>query len=108
MKSRNIWIAWLMLIISLFGTLIATIYFKSEIDKKNKIEFSFECKEIASKIELRLHAHAQLLRSGAAFFSTSDTVSRENWKRFIEKSKIDLNLPGILGTGFSLRIPKIS
>ena len=106
MKSKNTWIAWLMLIISLFITLIATIYVRGEIDKKDKIEFQFECKEIASKIELRLHAHAQLLRSGAAFFSTSDTVSREDWKRFIEKSKIDLNLPGILGTGFSLRIPK--
>ncbi len=106
MKSKNTWIAWLMLIISLFITLIATIYVKNEIDKKNEIEFRYECKEIASKIELRLHAHAQLLHNGAAFFSTSDTVSREDWKQFIEKSKIDLNLPGILGTGFALRIPK--
>jgi CHASE1-domain containing sensor protein len=106
MKNLNIWIAWLMLIISLLITFTAIIYVKSEIDIKSETEFRFECKNIANKIEIRLHAHAQLLRSGVAFFMASDTVCREHWKNFIDQSKIDLNLPGILGTGFSLRIPK--
>ncbi|MBI9034581.1 MAG: PAS domain S-box protein [Bacteroidales bacterium] len=106
MKNANIWKAWLALIISMIVTLLATIYVKDAIDKKDEAEFRFECKEIASKIEIRLHAHAQLLRSGAAFFGASDTVSREHWKIFIEQSKVDLNLPGIQGVGFSLLIPK--
>lgn len=106
MKNRNNWILWLILITGLLITYIAAIYTKSEIDKKDEAEFRFECIEIGSKIEMRLHAHAQLLRSGAAFFGASDSVSRENWRDFIEQSKVDLNLPGIQGIGFSLLIPK--
>lgn len=73
MKNRYPWKTWLNLIISLFITLIATIYVKSEIDIKNEAEFTFECKEIADKIETRLHTHALLLRSGAALFDASDS-----------------------------------
>ncbi|MFA7134584.1 MAG: CHASE domain-containing protein, partial [Bacteroidales bacterium] len=108
MKNRYPWKTWLNLIISLFITLIATIYVKSEIDIKNEAEFTFECKEIADKIETRLHTHALLLRSVAALFDASDSVSREDWKNFIKQYNVDNRLPGILGVGFTLKIPKDS
>ncbi|RXQ97427.1 PAS domain S-box protein [Ancylomarina salipaludis] len=105
MKNVNAWKAWLLFIMALFFSLIAAFLVKFEIDKKDEAEFRFECNEISSKIDLRLHAHAQLLRSGAAFFDSSDTISREDWHNFIKQSKVNLNLPGILGTGFSMAIP---
>jgi len=55
---------------------------------------------------MRLHAHAQLLRTGAAFFAAFDTVTRNKWREFINQAKIVKNLPGIQGVGFSLVIPK--
>ncbi|MDM8161562.1 PAS domain S-box protein [Labilibaculum sp. K2S] len=106
MKNVNNWKANLLFVLTLFLTLFASFFVKFQIDKKDEAEFRFECKEISSKIDLRLHAHAQLLRSGAAFFSVSDTVKRETWSNFIKQSKVALNLPGILGTGFSLLVPK--
>lgn len=106
MKTVTNWKSWLIFTISLLITFVATDYVKTEIDKKDKAEFRFECKNIADKIETRLHTHALLLRSGAAFFAASDSVSREDWKIFIEKYNVDLNLPGTLGIGFSLKIPK--
>ncbi|WP_461631477.1 PAS domain S-box protein [Labilibaculum euxinus] len=106
MKNVNDWKANLLFILTLIFTLFASIFVKFLNDKKDEAEFRFECREISSKIDLRLHAHAQLLRSGAAFFSVSDTVKRETWGNFIKQSKVDLNLPGILGTGFSLLVPK--
>lgn len=106
MKNVNDWKANLLFVLTIFFTLFASIFVKFQIDKKDEAEFRFECNEISSKINLRLHAHAQLLRSGAAFFSVSDTVKRETWGNFIKQSKVDLNLPGILGTGFSLLVPK--
>ncbi|MCZ4695226.1 PAS domain S-box protein [Ancylomarina euxinus] len=106
MKILTNWKTWLLFVVSLFLTCLASFFIKSEIDKKNEAEFIFECNEITSKINLRLHAHAQLLRSGAALFSVSDTVTRETWSDYIKKSKVDSNLPGILGTGFSLLVQK--
>ena len=55
---------------------------------------------------VRLHAHAQLLRSGSAFFAGSANVSRQDWKAFNEREKILLNLPGIQGIGYSVIVPE--
>src|SRR5690606_9955382 len=79
---------------------------KTEIKKKEETVFRFESKNIADKIETRLQAHALLLHSCAAFIAASDHVSRKDWKDFIEQYNIDLNLPGIMGLGFSLKIPR--
>lgn len=106
MKIVNIKASWLVLIIGLLVTLVTTIYVKTEIDKKEEAAFRFESKNIADKIGTRLQAHALLLHSCAAFISASDHVSRKDWKDFIEQYNIDLNLPGIMGLGFSLKIPR--
>lgn len=106
MKSRIDWRIWLLFVVGLFITLLASFFVKSKIDKIAEAEFVFECNEITHKIDIRLHSHAQLLRSGAAFFGASESVSREQWRNFIAKSRVDKDLPGILGTGFSLIIPQ--
>jgi len=42
-----------------------------------------------------------LLRSGTALFGGSDSITRQDWRNFIERIKIYKNLPGIQGVGFS-------
>ena len=105
MKQKKNWVAWPLLIIGLVLTIFSALYVKSNVERTGKDEFDYSCKEISIAIINRLHAHAQVLRSGAALFNTLDTVTREKWKTFIETSKIHYNLPGIQGTGFSLIIP---
>jgi signal transduction histidine kinase len=67
--------------------------------------FEFICNNIITRVDERLKAHALLLRSGAAFFTASDTITAEKWRIFIENEKLDRNLPGIQGVGYSLIIP---
>ena len=95
-----------MLTISVVLTLAATFYMKYEEEKDAKREFTLLCNDLKTKIYARLHAHAQLLRSGSAFFAASDTVTRSEWKKFYESAKISKNLPGIQGFGFSVVIHK--
>ncbi|MGQ1909081.1 CHASE domain-containing protein [Marinifilum sp. RC60d5] len=106
MKIRNDWRIWLLFALAIISTLFVTHVIKKDFDKIAKTEFLFECKEITSKIELRLDAHARLLQSGVAFWNASDFVNGKDWKEFIKKSKVDENLPGILGTGFAKIIKK--
>ncbi|MFZ4414010.1 MAG: CHASE domain-containing sensor histidine kinase [Bacteroidales bacterium] len=87
-------------------TIVASISLQKKEELYAKQEFNTVCKEIENKIIIRLHTHAQLLRSGAALFSAFDSVSRKEWKVFFDESKIEKNLPGIQGVGFSLIIPK--
>ena len=106
MKTITNWKSWLVLTISLLITVVATVYVRYEMNKTDETEFKFKSKNVAGKIETRLHTHALLLRSGAAFFVASDSVSREDWKSFVEHYQVDLNLPGIMGIGFAVKIPK--
>jgi len=104
--SLLIWKALIILLIGLILTVFVSYLIYVDEEKRTEKEFSLVCDEIKTKIETRLHAHAQLLRSGAAYFNASDTVTRIKWSEFIKQNKININLPGIQGVGFSLIIPK--
>ena len=105
-RNKNGRIAFVFLLLGLILT--ATVAFYSYQTSKAQAEkdFASECNEIQTKFSTRLHAQALLLRSGAAFFSTSDSVTRKQWKAFIEGMRINKNLPGVQGVGYSTIVPK--
>jgi PAS domain S-box-containing protein len=100
------WVAWIILFTCIALTLLLSIYTRKNIEESSKQEFASICNEIEVKLDTRLHAHAQLLRSGAAFFEATDSVSRMEWKAFNDAAKINTNLPGIQGLGYSIIISK--
>jgi len=69
-------------------------------------DFKLICGDIKNKIAIRLNHHAQLLTSGSAFFEASDEVTRSDWKKFYERLRIDKNLPGIQGFGYTQIVQK--
>lgn len=103
---ENIWKALIILFISLTLTFALTIHTNNNYQAKFKSEFDSVCLEIGVKTDIRLHAHAELLRASSAFFAATDTVTRQGWKNFIVNAKIQENLPGTQGVGFSLIIQK--
>ena len=100
------WMPAIMLMGSLTLTIAGVLYSDNDFENEARKELQYVCSDIRGKILGRLNQHAQLLNSGAALFSVVDTVSREDWKKFYEKSGIKKNLPGIQGMGFSLIVPK--
>lgn len=81
-----------------FLSVYLTSKFMSEADKK---DFQFTCNEITLSIDNRLDEYAQLLRSGVGLFAVSDSVSRDDWKRFNEVTNTIKFLPGIEGFGYT-------
>jgi PAS domain S-box-containing protein len=104
--SPNALKAFAFLSLGIFLTIAATFYAKHDIEREIDKNFKLVCNDIKSKIDARLHAHAQLLRTGSALFAASDSVTRNGWKEFCERAMIHRNLPGIQGLGFSFIIPK--
>jgi len=78
---------------------------KNHISRTFQLEFEMMCQRLKSKINSRLDSQALLLRSCAAFYTASDSITREEWQEFYLNLKIEDNLPGIQGLGFSLIIP---
>ena len=101
LRNSNVWIAILVLFVCFFFTVLATTYIKKIVENEANKEFKLICSDLGSKINARLHAHAELLRSGSALFAASDSITRSDWRDFYITSEIGDNLPGIQGFGFS-------
>jgi PAS domain S-box-containing protein len=94
-----------MLALGLACTLLASLYTHANLDAQARRELALIGGEIAAKVETRLHAHAQVLRSGAAYLGVAGLVERAQWRTFVAGSRVELYLPGIQGIGLALLIP---
>jgi signal transduction histidine kinase len=104
--SKNRWKALIVLVLGIIITIVISLFTHRFVTKQENEQFSLACHEIKTKIATRLFSHALALRSGSAFFASTDTVSRSQWKNYIEHLNLEKNLPGIQGVGFSMIIPK--
>jgi PAS domain S-box-containing protein len=98
--------AWIVLVVGLMITVVATLYIKSSVDMIAEQEFDVHCGEVHKIISDRLDDHARILQSGAAFINASEKVTRDEWRIFNQTEKIEKQLPGIQGIGFSILIPR--
>jgi len=91
------------LILILGLALTFAITYSDFLDNKRLQNHAFEriCHSFESKILIQLKANAQVLYSSAAFISSSDTITREEWKEFQYLNKSIAELPGIGGIGYS-------
>ena len=103
---KNTWKSFVFLLGGIVLTIVITFYTKNTVNVIANQDFEFICNTLKTKLDARLNAHAQLLQSGAALFAATDTVTCKGWRKFIEYEKINKNLPGIQGVGYSLIIHK--
>jgi len=99
-------IIWGVLTSGLLLTLLGAWNIKINVERLEELEFRTSCHAMERMIERRLDQHARVLWSGAAFFSASGVVTREEWRSFTQHLRIDEQLPGIKGYGFAVLIPR--
>ena len=96
----------LILFLGMILTAVSVFYTRQNLKKAARQDFEFACGALTTRIDTRLDEHAQLLSSGEAFFSVSDTVTMDQWHDFYLKTRVNTYLPGIQGFGFSMIIPE--
>ena len=96
---------WAALILGLFVTSIAGYWIKLDIEQDEYRKFAFYCDETRLKIAARLDAHKQTLLGAAALFDSSDEVSRQEWRNYVQRLRSDAHFNGIQGLGFSVLVP---
>jgi PAS domain S-box-containing protein len=97
-------LAWVVFILALALTGFYTFTVSQTVKEKAQAQLIVECKEIIARLDARLESHAQLLRTGSAFFESSDTVTRSDWHTFITHQQIGKNMPGVLGVGYTILV----
>jgi len=106
LRNKNGRIAFVFLLLGLILTATAAFYSNQNSKALAEKDFASECNRIKINISTRLHAQALVLQSGAAFFTASDSVTRNDWKTYFEEMQIHRNLTAFQGIGFSLKISK--
>src|SRR5690606_12098908 len=88
----------------LFLTITFTYFTYRFINRRELEELNYIGMEIGLKIDARLRAQALILRAGASYLSVTDTVTRKDWANYISGIRLDVNMPGIQGIGYSVLI----
>jgi len=63
--------------------------------------FEMESDHLYDQIMDRFNAYEQVLRGAVGLFNSSDNVTRDEWKSYVEQLAVNKNYPGIQGIGFS-------
>lgn len=91
-------------ILSSAATIAAVAYVMIATRVTMRERFRTETAELRSDIDVRLETYLATLRAGAALFSASQEISRDEFVRFAESLQLQERYPGIQGIGFTARL----
>ena len=78
---------------------------QQQVAQKLATEFQGWADKVAYSIAYRLNSHVQILRGVIGLFDASETVSREEFRRYVSALNLAEHYPGIQGIGFSIFVP---
>jgi PAS domain S-box-containing protein len=93
-----------LLLCSIVLTIVAWYISRNHLKEKTMDRFEYRVSNIQSSIEARMSAYEQVLRSAVGFMNASDTVTRNDWKHYVQTLKLQQFYPGIQGLGFTVRL----
>lgn len=97
----NKYTPYVVLVLSITITIVAAIQVNITIVNDAEERLDNQITEIKNRMERRIQAYEQVLFGGKGLFASSNEVTREEWKTFVEIQSIDERFPGIQGVGYS-------
>jgi PAS domain S-box-containing protein len=95
---------WMTLYACLTVTIAAWQFVSNEIEQRASERFDYEVDNVKRRIGERVETYAQVLASGQAVFEASETVSRDDWRAFVDTIGVDRKYPGIQILGVARRV----
>jgi PAS domain S-box-containing protein len=98
-------IPYVVLTVSLLITFAAAAYVAITSNAKDRARFENAVDRTQVAIQRRIQTYENLLMSGSALFSSSNAVTKAQFKMFVDRLHLAERYPGIQGVGMSYRIP---
>ncbi|MCP5169780.1 MAG: CHASE domain-containing protein [Hahellaceae bacterium] len=98
-------IPWIVLCVSLSLSLFATYMTQRQVNVTTQLRFDREAEKLRNTILYQMDSYISLLRGGVGLFDASDSVTRKEWKRYVQSLDLKNLYPGVQGFGFSLHLP---
>ncbi|MDQ4139336.1 MAG: CHASE domain-containing protein, partial [Bacteroidota bacterium] len=101
---QNYFSATIALLFSLFLTLFVFYSLKNKAHEQNERIFVAKTTQAREALNQLVMNYFQVLKGGKALFAASGTVTRLEWKNYIEALEVTKNYPGIQGIGFARKV----
>lgn len=105
-EGRRLLMPLVVLAIGLASTAIVALQYDRIAQERDQQRFQALVAQRVVAIEERMNLYTGLLRSGAAFFAAArGQVTREDFRAFFERMRVDRHYPGVQGLGFVAVVP---
>lgn len=101
---RQYFIPVISFLIIYFLVLYSYIQVKEKTNQQKTEYFETRSYLVKTAVNNRILDYIQILKGGKAFIESSDTITRNEWKRYISSLDVDQNYPGIQGIGYTVFI----
>lgn len=95
-------IAWLTLAVALLSSALTWGIVFSGVQEAARRDFMRLADDVAIAVTQRMLAYEQVLHGGVGMFHASTSVTRSEWKTYVEALHIEDNYPGIQGIGYAV------
>ncbi|MDA0368898.1 MAG: CHASE domain-containing protein [Proteobacteria bacterium] len=93
--------AGVVLVVMLVITVASYVSVQSSARQSGQLRLDLRAEEIEAATGARMAAYIEVLRGGLGLFNASDSVSRDEWRTYVDTLEIDTVLPGIQGIGYT-------
>ncbi|MBT4758736.1 MAG: response regulator [Opitutae bacterium] len=107
LPSKQLKIVGLILLIGWATSIWIYSYIRHHAIELDEIHFNELVTESESAISSRFNSYVDLLRGAASYYVSSNGVTREEWRIYVDSLKIQQIYPGINGIGFCLPFTSI-
>ncbi|MEQ1519179.1 MAG: CHASE domain-containing protein, partial [Usitatibacteraceae bacterium] len=90
---------WLVLTLGLLACGIGWDTARESQQRRIESEFRTRAERATVDIRSRLLAYEQVLRGGIALYAAAGSLTRQQWRAYVERLNIDESLPGVQGIG---------
>jgi PAS domain S-box-containing protein len=86
---------WLILLIGLALTFGIWQSSNRDIAGRTQERFNARAAQVVTAVTVRMHAYEQVLRGGVGLFRTAPTITRQQWREYVENADLAANYPGV-------------
>ncbi len=105
MKSKNLlWVGLAIEVASILATLLSAWFLHESAEDKTRMAFERQVDRGMQVASARLSQYNRVLDALAALIYSSQRVTLEEWRSFVETLKIDEYYPGVSGFGLILKV----
>jgi CHASE1-domain containing sensor protein/nitrogen-specific signal transduction histidine kinase len=86
-------------------TLLAAYYASRTIQLRTRTQFETAALRARNSIRERFEIYDAMLHGAAGFLAVEKQVTRERFRKYVERLSLEVNYPGVQGIGFAPRVP---